>query len=87
MTPIKATLQKELQEAGWHSRGYLPHFDAAEITQTVVFRLADSLPQTVLERWKSEIHLNCSRSALNADGTSALPALTQSTTTFLRLRA
>src|SRR6266550_3978654 len=52
---IKAALQKELQEAGWHSRGYLPHFDAAEITQTVTFRLADSLPQTVLERWKSEI--------------------------------
>jgi hypothetical protein len=45
MTPIKAALQKELQEAGWHSRGYLPHFDAAEITQNVTFRLADSLPQ------------------------------------------
>jgi REP element-mobilizing transposase RayT len=56
MTPVKATtLQKELREAGWHSRGYLPHFDAAEITQTVTFRLADSLPQAVLERWKSEI--------------------------------
>ena len=55
MTPIKAALQKELQEAGWHSRGYLPHFDAAEITQTVTFRLADSLPQSVLERWKLEL--------------------------------
>ncbi len=55
MPSIKAALQKELQEAGWHSRGYLPHFDAAEITQTVTFRLADSLPQTVLERWKSEL--------------------------------
>jgi len=55
MNSIKAALQKELQEAGWHSRGYLPHFDAAEITQTVTFRLADSLPQTVLERWKREL--------------------------------
>src|SRR6267142_1989844 len=55
MPSIKAALQKELQEAGWHSRGYLPHFDAAEITQSVTFRLADSLPQAVLERWKSEI--------------------------------
>ena len=55
MPSIKAALQKELQEAGWHSRGYLPHFDAAEITQTVTFRLADSLPQTVLERWKREL--------------------------------
>ncbi len=64
MTPIKAALQKELQEAGWHSRGYLPHFDAAEITQTVTFRLADSLPQTVLERWKRELVVD---SAENAD--------------------
>lgn len=31
--------------SGWHSRGYLPHFDAPEVVQTVVFRLADSLPQ------------------------------------------
>lgn len=35
MTSIKATLRKELREAGWHSRGYLPHFDGGEITQTI----------------------------------------------------
>jgi len=28
----------------WHRRGYLPHFDAGGITQSVTFRLADSLP-------------------------------------------
>jgi putative transposase len=33
--------------SGWHSRGYLPHFDAPEVVQTVVFRLADSLPRHV----------------------------------------
>ena len=55
MNSIKVALKRELQEAGWHSLGYLPHFDAAEITQTVTFRLADSLPQTVLERWKREL--------------------------------
>jgi putative transposase len=34
---------------GWHSRGYLPHFDSAEVVQFVTFRLADSLPKSVLE--------------------------------------
>lgn len=29
---------------GWHSRGYLPHYDGWEITQHVVFRLYDSVP-------------------------------------------
>jgi putative transposase len=34
---------------GWHSRGYLPHFDSAETVQFVTFRLADSLPRAVAE--------------------------------------
>jgi putative transposase len=29
---------------GWHSRGYLPHFDSADVVQFVTFRLADSMP-------------------------------------------
>ena len=40
---------------GWHSRGYLPHFDGGSIPQTVTFRLADSLPKEVLERWENEL--------------------------------
>jgi len=34
---------------GWHSRGYLPHFDGGAVVQTVTFRLADSLPRSVHE--------------------------------------
>lgn len=34
---------------GWHSRGYLPHFDSAETVQFVTFRLADSLPRSVAD--------------------------------------
>ncbi len=34
---------------GWHSRGYLPHFDSAETIQFVTFRLADSLPRAVAQ--------------------------------------
>lgn len=35
------------QPKGWHSRGYLPHFDSPETVQLVTFRLADSLPYAV----------------------------------------
>jgi hypothetical protein len=41
--------------AGWHSRGYLPHFDGGELTQFITFRLADSLPQELLDRWREEL--------------------------------
>jgi len=34
---------------GWHSRGYLPHFDSPETVQFVTFRSADSLPRAVVE--------------------------------------
>ena len=34
---------------GWHSRGYLLHFDSPETIQFVTFRLADSLPRAVTE--------------------------------------
>jgi putative transposase len=34
---------------GWHSRGYLPHFDSPERIQHVIFRTAGSLPKAVLE--------------------------------------
>ncbi|SFM70101.1 REP-associated tyrosine transposase [Halopseudomonas yangmingensis] len=34
----------------WHSRGYLPHFDAPGALQHVCFRLGDSLPRQTLLR-------------------------------------
>lgn len=42
----------------WHSRGYLLHFDSQGFTQFVTFRLADSVPQTVLEKWRKELTQN-----------------------------
>ncbi len=47
-----------IQENGaprWHSRGYLPHFESAEATQHVTFHLADSLPQTALQRLETQL--------------------------------
>ena len=31
---------------GWHQRGYLPHFDAPNVTQFITFQLHDSFPVT-----------------------------------------
>jgi hypothetical protein len=37
-----------------HDRGHLPHWEKDSATYFVTFRLADSLPQSVLERIESE---------------------------------
>lgn len=34
-------------QKGWHSRGYLPHYDGYDVSQHVVFRLFDSVPAGV----------------------------------------
>ena len=36
-----------VEHRGWRSRGYLPHLDAANLVQHIVFRLADSLPSGI----------------------------------------
>ena len=42
---------------GWYSRGYLRHFDAGEVPQSITFRLAGSIPTDLLRRWRSELQL------------------------------
>ena len=37
---------------GWHQRGFLPHFDAPQVTQFVTFTLADSFPTTRRAEWE-----------------------------------
>ncbi len=45
----------QIGRPGWYSRGYIPHFSGDQITQMVTYRLADSMPQEVLLRWKTEL--------------------------------
>jgi len=47
--------KSELRAAGWHSRGYLPHFDGRALPQFISLHLADSVPSKVVERWKQEL--------------------------------
>ena len=44
-----------LREAGWHTRGYLPHFDGQAIPQTITLHLADAVPLKVIERWQRQL--------------------------------
>ena len=44
-----------MKAKGWHSRGYLPHFDAPGAIQALTFRLADSVPLKVVECWKNNL--------------------------------
>lgn len=37
---------------GWHERGYLPHFDAPNVTQFLTFVLHDSFPATRRREWE-----------------------------------
>ena len=45
----------ELLEAGWHTRGYLPHFDGTAVSQFITLHLADSIPQKIIRRWEEEL--------------------------------
>jgi len=39
----------------WRSRGYLPHFDGEQIPQFVTWRLANTLPKKILDRYKQQL--------------------------------
>ncbi len=40
---------------GWHSRGFLPHYDGGSILQFITCRLFDSLPRKILEGFRAEL--------------------------------
>ena len=46
--------QGKYRPLGWYSRGYHPHLDERGLVQSVGFRLADSVPQHLLRRWRAE---------------------------------
>jgi REP element-mobilizing transposase RayT len=41
--------------ASRYHRTHLPHFEAGEVPQHICFRLADSLPQNLLQQWEREL--------------------------------
>ena len=65
--PAKLTHQKP--PLGWHSRGYHPHLDSPAAVQSVGFRLADSVPESLLRRWRAELD-----ESAEGGGPSAVPS-------------
>ncbi|MEN9361993.1 MAG: hypothetical protein RL095_3528 [Verrucomicrobiota bacterium] len=54
----RASREKEMrlvEGRGWHSRGYLPHFDRRYSVQSITIHLGDSLPQEKLQRLEEEL--------------------------------
>jgi putative DNA methylase len=43
------------EETGWRTRGYLPHFDDESVVQLITFRLAGSIPQSVLRQSRANL--------------------------------
>ena len=41
---------------GWYDRGHLPHFDGGSIPQFFTYRLYDSVPQPLIQKWKAELN-------------------------------
>lgn len=44
-----------MSDPHWHSRGYLPHFEAGDVPQSITFRLANSLPAKLLHQLQGEL--------------------------------
>ena len=42
---------------GWRSRGYHPHFDRPGLVQSLTFRLRDSVPESLVQRWRGQLGL------------------------------
>ena len=55
MVNYKFKPRRGREDFGWYSRGYLPHFDADDRSQFLTFRLFDSMPQELLDKWRTEL--------------------------------
>ncbi len=42
---------------GWYKSNYLPHFDCDEVYQFITFRLFDSVPADIIQKWKDELKI------------------------------
>jgi len=43
---------------GWHSRGYLPHFDLPDLVQFISYRLDDAMPSSLRHEWAALLEID-----------------------------
>ena len=46
-------VERQLASKGWHTRGYLPHYDKPGILQMLTFRVADAMPASRRHEWEA----------------------------------
>jgi putative transposase len=68
-----------MDHKGWHSRGYLPHFDSQDVVQFVTFRLADSLPKEALLNLRGAARAESLRDELLPNHVHVLPTVLPAT--------
>jgi len=59
--PSNENIPPTQNEIRWRSRGYHPHIDGASLIQHITFRLADSLPASLIQQWKAELGITQTR--------------------------
>ena len=58
--PLSAA-DESLGFRGWHSRGYLPHFDAPGTRQMINYRLQDAMPASRRQEWEKYLTIEDER--------------------------
>src|SRR2546421_4200437 len=51
--PAETAVEREIGSKGWHTRGYLPHYDKPGVMQMLTFRLADAMPASRRHEWEA----------------------------------
>jgi len=49
----ESAAEQAMGSKGWHTRGYLPHYDNPGTIQLVTFRLADAMPASLRHEWQA----------------------------------
>ena len=61
LEPTEAELERRLGSKGWHTRGYLPHYDKPGTLQMLTFRLADAMPAGRRHEWEALLRIEDER--------------------------
>src|ERR1017187_1657740 len=48
----ETAVERQFGSKGWHTRGYLPHYDKPGLMEMLTFRLADAMPASRRQEWE-----------------------------------
>ena len=59
LEPAAASVERRIGSKGWHTRGYLLHYDKPGLMDMVTFRLADAMPASRRQEWEVLFQTAC----------------------------